>query len=90
MTAANTQHWPYMTGLKPLSAHWVRMSPLPVHVDGSTPCVKSPDHFPFSTPRSSSELICTATEWAAGRVQDAARIVLKTDVFVMKRATMCS
>lgn len=59
MTAANTQHWPYLTGLKPELAHIFKMSPLPVHALGFTPCLKSDDQFPFSTPRSSSLLIWT-------------------------------
>lgn len=62
MTAANTQHCPNLTGLYPDSAHCVRMSPLPVHREGLTPCLKSPVHFPFSTPRSSSLLIWNIKE----------------------------
>lgn len=58
MTAANTQHWPYLTGLFPVTAHILKMSPLPVHVLGWTPCLKSLDQFPFNTPLSSSLLIC--------------------------------
>lgn len=57
MTAANTQHWPYLTGLQLDWAHFFKMSALPVHLDGWTPFSKSFDQFPFRTPWSSSQLI---------------------------------
>lgn len=57
MTAANTQHCPYLTGLWLDWAHFFKMSALPVHVDGWTPFLKSFDQFPFKTPWSSSQLI---------------------------------
>lgn len=36
-TAANTQHWPYLTALVPALLHSWRMGTLPVHRLGGTP-----------------------------------------------------
>ncbi len=58
MTAANTQHCPYFTGLNCVSAHILRISALPDHFEGLTPSLKSSDQFPVNTPLSSLEFTC--------------------------------
>ncbi len=58
MTAANTQHCPYFTGLYCVPDHILRISALPDQIKGLMPSLKSPDHFPANTPLSSSEFTC--------------------------------